>query len=478
MIKLALARVNYSQLYSVYDDGKTFKQRDILTPYHLLFLASYMEQYSVDVRIFDAEVDLMTQEKLAISILEWDPDFVGITTTTPDINLDFQVCQLLKDAKPSIVTVFGGSHSSAIPHDVALNKYVDHVVVGDGESALLDIVHGRYHDTDDKIIYSKVQDVKTLPMPAHHLIDYEKYKFSDPHHGRVRTASIMSARGCPFECNFCFHNRNVRYREVDDFIAEIGYLYAVKGVKYFYVYDDTFFIRKSRISEIANRIKDLQISDAYFQCLTRGNTIYPDLLEELRAINFVRVSMGIESGSDQTLLNAHKGVSKSDYINACEILHSTGMETRGSFIIGHPYENQDSVFETIEFSKELKLYHANFNIMTPYPGTEIYDKAKAGDGIYFREPHYAHEWDLYRRWGHSVVKTDELSGEQLESLQKKCQVEFYTQDKLYNYYFFLFNEGNKSRYFYRPLNFAWNAKFNENIPFWNDLEQGEVINPT
>jgi len=391
MIKIALARVNYSQLYSVYDDGKTYKQRDILTPYHLLSLAAYMELYGIDVRIFDGEVDLMTQEGLARSILEWDPDFVGLTTTTPDINLDFQVCQLLKDAKSSIVTILGGSHSSAIPQDVALNKYVDYVVVGDGESALLDIVHGRYDDCDYKIIYSKIQDVTALPMPAHHLIDYEKYKFSDPHHGRVRTASIMSARGCPFECNFCFHNRNVRYRSIDDFVAEIKYLYNEKGVRYFYVYDDTFLIKKSRILEIVKKIQDLQMSDAYFQCLTRGNTIDADLLERLRAINFVRVSMGIESGSDQTLIDAHKGVSKSDYIRACDILHKTDMETRGSFIIGHPHETYDSVLETIQFSKDLELYHANFNIMTPYPGTEIYDKAKEGDGIYFREPHYAHE---------------------------------------------------------------------------------------
>lgn len=477
MVKIALARVNYSQLYSVYDDGKTYKQRDILTPYHLLSLASYMEKHGIEVKIFDAEVDLMTQEKLALAILEWNPDFVGITTTTPDINLDFQVCRLIKEAKSSIITVFGGPHSSAIPDDVASNSNVDYVVVGDGESALLDIIYGRYSNGDDCIIYSKPQDVSSLPMPAHHLIDYNKYKFSDPHHGRVRTASIMSARGCPFECNFCFHNRNVRYRNVDDFISEIEYLYAVKGVRYFYIYDDTFFIKKIRISQIAKRIKDLQISDAYFQCLTRGNTIYPDLLDELRAVNLVRVSMGIESGSDQTLIDAHKGVSKADYINACKVLYSTDIETRGSFIIGHPYDNRESVLETIQFSKDLQLYHANFNIMTPYPGTEIYDKAKRGEGIYFREAHYAHEWDLYRRWGHSVVKTKELFGEQLEELQKLCQIEFYTQDKIYRYYHSLFKEGNRSRYFYRPLNFAWNAKFNRNIDFWDELEYGEMIKP-
>jgi len=472
--KLALARVNYSQLYSVYDNGKTYKDRDILAPYQLLTLAAYVRDSLCDVKLFDGEIDLDSQPSLAKKILDWNPDVVGLTATTPDIDYCIDVCDIVKAHNDSIVTVIGGPHASALPDSVASNPSVDYVVVGDGEEPLKNILtYGK--KIKDKIIVGENQNVNLLPMPSHDLVDYNLYQFSDPHRGRMNTASVMSSRGCPFKCNFCFHNRCLRYKSVNDFILEIKYLYEQKDVRYFYVYDDTFLINKKRILKIIDGIRLLSIDDAHFQCLTRGNLVDDNLIEKLCEVNFVRVSMGIESGSDEILRAAEKGVTKKDYFSACKVLHKHGIETRGSFIIGHPYETEETIKQTIDFSKELELYHANFNIMTPYPGTEIYNMALNGKGIYFVNPEYAHKWDTYRRWGTSVIKTDSLSEDNLEFYQKEAQTDFYTQDKIYNYYYGLFKEGNTSKYFYRPINFAWNRKYSKNIDFWDKLGNEKIV---
>ena len=267
----------------------------------------------------------------------------------------------------------------------------------------------------------------------------------------------------------------MRYRNIDCFISEIEYLYKEKDVKYFYVYDDTFLVNKQRILNIIDKIKDLKISDAHFQCLTRGNLVDEELISKLRDINFVRISMGIESGSDEVLAAANKGVKTKDYAVACKTLKKFDIETRGSFIIGHPYDTKETVRKTIDFSKELELYHANFNIMTPYPGTEVYQMALEGKGIHFDKPEYAHKWDIYRRWGSSVIYTDELSCDDLEFYQKESQMEFYTQEKIYRYYYTLFKNGNKSKYFFRPLNFSWNRKFGKDIDFWDNLGEEKII---
>jgi radical SAM superfamily enzyme YgiQ (UPF0313 family) len=489
--KLALARVNYSQLYDVYDGGKTYKYRDILVPYQLLNLAGYIRTCGVEVEIFDGEVTLMNQAQLAGTIVDWKPQFVGLTATTPDIGLSLEVCRLVKDHNASIVTIMGGPHVSALPEEVAQNSYVDYVVVGDGEKPLQEIIEreksrvlagvkvadSHNPPATEKIIRGFMPDLSTYPMPAHDLLDYSNYLFTDPSRGQYKTASVMSSWGCPYNCTFCFHNKRLRYRKIDDFISEIEYLYREKGVRYFFVYDDTFLVKNSRVLEIAKRIKSSGMKDARFQCQSRADLVTPDVIKALRQANFVRVSMGVESGSTTMLEMIKKGVTKEDYIEACRILYDHGIEPRASFIVGLPYETRQTIMETINFAKELNFLAANFTIMTPYPGTQMYEMALKGEGLHFSRPEYARQWSIYRRWGKAFVETDELSANDLEHLREKAVIEFYSQPKVFEYYRSLFEEGNRTRYFYRPLNFAWQKKFGKCVPFWNELDRTEVVAP-
>lgn len=489
--RLALARTNYSQLYGMYDEGKTYKHRDIIVPYHLLSLAGYIRKRGIEVAIFDGEVTLLNQEQLAKNIIDWKPHFVGLTATTPDVELSIEVCRLIKDYDSSITTIIGGPHASVLPEDVAQYECVDYVVINDGEEPLVQIIEQKSNcalpgfiiartkvrSIAAKIIQGELKDLTAQPMPAHDLLDYSKYQFTDPTRGQFNTASIMSSRGCPFDCIFCFHHRLLRYRKVDDFISEIEYLYREKDVRYFYVYDDTFLVNKPRAMEISRKIKALDLPDANFQCLTRANLIDPYLVEALREANFVRVSMGFESGSAKILKQIQKGVNKEDYFKACRILTSQEIETRGSFILGHPYETRTTIIETINFAKELDLFHANFNIMTPYPGTQIYEMALKGDGLRFKRPEYAYQWQNFRRWGKAIIETEELSASDLEFFQKEALIEFYVQPKIFKRYQALFKNGNRTRYFYRPLNFAWQKKFGRCIPFWNKLEEDTIVDP-
>ena len=461
-LKLAFARVNYSADYGFYDSGNTYKERDILIPYQLLVLAGSTRTYGIDVRIFDGEVGLKTERQLTNEILEWEPDFVGFTATTPDIDRTMYACELIHEKNPLIIIIIGGSHATAMPNEVLKNQFVDYVVKGQGERAIIDIV---YSKTNDRIIESDPLGYRL--DPAFDMLDYSDYPFTDLTCGQVKAASVMTAYGCPYGCKFCFHDKNVIYRSAEDFINDIKYLYNVKQVKYFYIYDDTFLLNKARATYILGALESF--NNAHFQCLTRANLIDEEITRRMVRANFVRVSMGLESGSDEILKHVSKGVSIADAINACRILHDAGIETRASFILGLPYETHDTINETIEFAKSLDLYHANFNIMTPYPGTEVYEMAKREEGLRFANKKYETDWSKYRRWGKAIVETAELSAEDLELYQVNAQVEFYSQDKIYEYYYNLFKNGNKSKYFYRPLNFAWQNKFNKDVPFWSEL---------
>ncbi len=498
-IKVALGRVNYSQLYGFYDKGKTLEKRDILTPYQLLTLAGYIQSEDVEVKIFDGEVELLNQRDLSEKIMSWNPNIVGLTATTPDTNLAIEVFNYIKIKNNTIKTVIGGPQASARPDDLRKHKSIDYIVVGDGEYPLTRIIeHEIGHklekaDTNvrDKyfsqinlnkgesnnpvIIRGYPESLTGLPMPAHNLLDYSNYQFTDPTRGAVIAASIMSSRGCPFNCAYCFHDRNLRNRSIDLFIDEIVYLAKRKNVKYFYIYDDTFTVNKRRVLEILDRIISLELNECNFQCLTRAELLDEELARKMKRANFMRVSMGVESGSEKILKAISKGTEKEDYIKACKLLLKYGVETRGSFMLGLPFETKETVEETIEFSKELELYHANFNIMMPYPGTKIYEMALQGRGIYFVDPKYATDWDRFRRWGTAVTRTNDLSSKEIVASQKKAQVEFYTQKKVYDHHEDSFLKGNRSRFFYRPLNFAWKQKYGKNIPFWNELGSDQMV---
>jgi len=483
--RLVLARVNYSQLYGVYDHGKIPRQRDVLIPYHLLNLAGYARASGMDVALIDGEVDVLGQEQLADAILEKDPQYVGLTATTPDVLLAVEVCTLLKKHTPGIITVIGGTHASVMPDDVAQHAVVDYVVVGDGEQAIVEIVNsfpsgaGRINARrlNGKIVKTDDIDLSMSPLPAHDLLDYGKYLFSDPTRGQIRTASVMSSRGCPFECSFCAHSRKVRFRPIAEFIREIAGLYDQQGVRYFYVYDDTFLLRDDRLLEFARELKGLDLVDARFQCLARANQVTRDRIELLRDVGFVRVSIGVESGSDELLKRVSKGVTKEECLRACRVISEAGLETRASFIIGHPWETQATAEETIAFAQELEIMHANFTVMTPYPGTRVYAQACRGEGIRFSQPELATDWNAFRRWGQPIIRTDELTSEDLERLRETAITEFYTQPKVTDYYRRLFESGNRSRFIHRPVNFAWRRKYGDDLPYWDQLGDEKFLEP-
>jgi len=428
---------------------------------------------------------------------------VGFTATTPDIDLTIEVCKYIKEKNRNIITIIGGSHATALPSEVASSEYVDYVIVGDGEYPLDLIISYRLNKWNEdkikegilydkyfaqnfrmikggnfknnKIVKGRIKSLNKLKIPDYDLLDYSKYQFTDPLRGSLNTAYIFTSRGCPFNCKFCFHDKKLRLRPIDKIFEEIKYLIERKGVKYFCICDDTFNVIRKRTLKILNKIIDLNLNNIYFQCWTRANLIDEEIVEKMKKANFVRVSMGIESGSEKILELNSKGIKKEEYIKTCKLLSNAEIETRGSFIIGHPFETRETVKQTINFSKQLELYEANFTLMTPYPGTEIYNMALKGEGIHFRNKKYINNWKSYRRWGKAIIKTDKLSAEELEQLRIEAHTKFYTQKKVYNYYRKLFLNGNKSRYFYRPLNFAWKTKYNENIPFWDKLEKSEVV---
>ena len=191
---------------------------------------------------------------------------------------------------------------------------------------------------------------------------------------------------------------------------------------------------------------------------TRANTIATNagLAEDLefaslmKRVGFNTLSFGIETGSDTINAAMKKGVTKDHYRRAYSILSAVDFEERrGSFIVGHPYETAASVVESIEFARELGLHRVGVNIMTPYPGTEVYDAARLGNGLYFEGS--ARDFDRFRRWGSSVVSTEELSADALTYWHRRFLAEIYGSRHVIGHSLSELRRGNRSRFYHRPV---------------------------
>lgn len=195
-------------------------------------------------------------------------------------------------------------------------------------------------------------------------------------------------------------------------------------------------------------VKTLKIK---FFCMTRANLISEDTIKLMKNAGLSKMSMGVESGNQEILDNEKKGITLEQLEKAYNIVAKHKIETRGSFIFGHPGETHKTARQTIEFAKKLKMYRAGFNVMTPYPGIDILND----EGIEILSKDYSH----YCRWGDSVVRTKELSPEDLKHYQRIAIKEFYLSPKVLWYHLKQFLSGEYSKYYYRPLWFAFSEWF-------------------
>lgn len=448
--QIVLVRPSYSlDIYRVY--GKLPRRRELRPPLGLMYIAAFLERNGFSVSILDAEKDLLDNREILKRILAISPGYVGITSTTPEFPKVKELFDSIKAADPGIITVGGGPHFSAIPRsDKGEYDKIDHIVVGEGEKALLKIVTGA---AKEKVIeVANDEPLDDLPLPARHLVNYEDYQFPVPGKGMVRMDTVVTSRGCPFSCLFCFNrNTKIRFRDIKKCVDEIVLSHEKYKTEFFMFLDDTLTVSKERTLELCEEIIKRGLNRKLaFYANVRADKADFDTLKKLKEAGIVEISMGVESGNQQILDMVSKGIGLGQYTQVYSWLRKLGFETRGSFILGHPYETHRTIRDTIDFAKKLKLVRVSCCIMTPYPGTEVYKMALNGKGVRL----VSSNWGDFTRYGRSVIRTDELTKEDLERYQKLFLMEFYTQPKVILYHVLQLFRGNLSLYYYRPVIFA------------------------
>jgi radical SAM superfamily enzyme YgiQ (UPF0313 family) len=358
------------------------KVNRLVAPLGLGCLAAYLKKElpEVEVRVFDGAL----VHDIAPAVVSYEPDLVGVTFVTPTAPSAYKLFERLRHDLRDTFLVAGGVHASQCVNEAL--TYCDCVVKGEGEVALVDIVKRRIAQQPiDRVIEGQpIGDLDTVPMPYPYL-DMQPYLIapsSVPNLG-YPTIGIVTSRGCPFICRFCWNNTRtakVRWHSAKRVVEEIEHLHSKYGIRYIFFSDDEFLINRSRLEEIIILFKERGIT-AWLRwgCQARARTIDENLLRLIEGAGCVAVSLGIESAVPHILeYLKHNSAKVEDNEKALRLAAKVGLDMGGSLILGTPGETEQDMLTTARWcwlNDDLKYF--GFTLLTPYPGTAVFNDCQA-----------------------------------------------------------------------------------------------------
>jgi len=353
----------------------------------LAYVAAALEKRGDNVVILDMGITGGSEKKAIRFIEESNPDVVGITAQTPYYLKAIRMSKLVKKLKPECPVIMGGPHSSILTENTLNEPTVDVVAKGESDITVVELmeclgkgeslknIKGVSFKKDGKVIHNEprpfIHDLDSLPFPAWHLFDMDRYL------ARIngcKVAPVMSSRGCPFNCIFCYRGpaagKTFRARSPENIIKEIESLKNNYGVGNILFVDDIFTVNQKRAESICDLLIKKRL-DITWRCQTRVDCFNLELLKKMKKANCIDISMGVESGNERILEATGKKITKEKARNAFKTIREVGISTSASFIIGLPGDTKETVRETIKFAKELNPNFAIFYAAIPFPGTEL-----------------------------------------------------------------------------------------------------------
>ena len=273
-----------------------------------------------------------------------------------------------------------------------------------------------------------IPDLDDLPYPARHLFDLESYPLFDPSGQRMIT--VLSSRGCPYNCSFCFKGivgRTYRHRSPDNVIGELVQCIERYGVRSFYFIDDLFTIDVKRLDAFCDRVLEVGL-DVRWQCLARVDRVTLPILKKMYRAGCREVHYGIESGNPDVLKATAKHVNLDQVRQAVGWTEEAGIRGKGYFILGLPGDSDQTMEDTIAFAESLPLDEAMFSIATPFPGTRLWEELvrKRPETVYnsdFTKAYYYNSYtaEIAPFLNVSTVSDDHLSALAMEARQRVQQ---------------------------------------------------------
>jgi len=384
-----------------------------------ILLATIMKSRGYETKVFIED----------ISALDWkdieDADMICISSITSTAPRAYQIAQRLKKLK--IPIVLGGPHPTFMPEEGL--AYADYIVRGEGEETIIELVEHlekglpldgirglSYKNHDGSIRHNPdrglIQDLDAWPIPDLSLV----HKWDE-----VKVVPIATSRGCPFACKFCsviqMFGRGYRFKSIDRVIEEIKRL-ANDKVHVFFI-DDNFAANKRRTKELLQAILDNNLKIEWSAQVRTDIAKDPELLTLMKKTNCFNVYVGLESINPATLKYYNKGQTIKDIEDAIKIIRSYSIAIHGMFVLGSDMDTIQTIRETERFARGLNIDSVQFLVLTPLPGTPVFEELKAQGRLLHTE------WNKYDAH-HAVFEPKHMTPFELHVETLKAMGRFYS----------------------------------------------------
>ena len=329
-------------------------------PLGLAFLASYLRKFipNIEIEIYDQ----IPPSKIIEKIRNKKPEIIGLTSVALNFYKVKELASRIRKISNALL-VLGGRHITTMP-DSFKNTAFDIGIIGEGELTFANLVKSYEKNKNLNIEELKkipgillrdkrkiintglpemIYNLDDIPMPARDLLNMNYYSIPSFSLGFIKVGSIITSRGCPYDCRFCsaryFWGRGIRFFSAKRVAEEIELLYKKYGFKKIEIYDDSFSINAPRLKEIISILKEKKLlGKIEFICMGTAKGFTEEIASLLKKLNVVDLTFGFESGSERVLKYLKKYFSVQDSVNAIEICRKYKIPYSGYFMLGSPYE--------------------------------------------------------------------------------------------------------------------------------------------
>ncbi len=464
---------------------------DLAEPLGLVYLATYVKaRFGDDINISILDLYEMgadnpkhladgnyllgedDEEVIRERIESFDPDLIGVTCNFTAYSLDaIKTAYIAHEIMPEVPIVMGGAHATMAPESIMEEySFVDFVVREEGEVTLEELIQQLsgdkqfeaveglvYRDDKGAIVRNPdrnfIKNLDDIPIPDRSYIQMDRYsnfpRKSTWYTRKKPIASIITSRGCPYDCVFCstkvMWRRRWRGSSVERVIEEIEYLEREYGVKEVTIFDDQFFARKDRVRDFCNYFiaRKEKISFSY-DAGTSPWLVDKEMLALLKRAGFYAIRFPIESGNADTMAYVNKPVDLKESLELIREANRLGFWTSGNFIIGFPYEEREHIEDTIRYAYNSGLDFASFIAARPHKGSEMYETFKK-EGLLDKGIVHTSIYDV------SDYDTTHFTAQEITDIIQGAARGWYV---------------NKMKFFMRPKNFR--TAFLPKLQSWDD----------